>query len=81
MPINSNNKVYIIQSRSIIIIIINYFSTLFKSIIIIISRILVIIQAVFLDHNNHMTTFIDPRLPYPGSDFKRVGEHRSGMVL
>lgn len=25
-------------------------------------------QVVFIDHNNHVTTFIDPRLPYEGNN-------------
>ena len=25
-------------------------------------------QVVFIDHNAHLTTFIDPRLPYAGNE-------------
>lgn len=37
-------------------------------------------KAVFIDHNTHTTTFIDPRLPYPGIELKHSEDQKTGVM-
>ena len=38
------------------------------------------VQVFYVDHNTHCTTFIDPRLPYPGDKLVRKSNRPAGMV-
>ena len=39
-------------------------------------------QPVFIDHNSRYTSYIDPRLPYPGNDLTETSSTSSvGVVV
>ena len=38
-------------------------------------------QLVFIDHNSRRTTFIDPRLPYPGNNLVHTETQQSAVVV